>query len=116
MIITIDGQDYSVSSEQQQNVLRIFYAKALEKYEALEAPLRLALKPISREILRRLEKKGGKAIRPAPGADPTLHLFSIFLALVTEGLDHATATIATDGARHAVTALGLSVEDQGSGG
>lgn len=116
MKVNINGKAYDLAAEKQAELLTLFQAIGLQKYAELETPIRLAMKAVAREILRRMEKKLGKSVRPESGADPCLHLVNLFLAVVAQGLNNAEANITTDEATARITDLTLSISDSSESG
>lgn len=123
MIIDIDGHRLVVPEHIEAKIFEQFHLIVLDMfYKTLPKPVRLALKPFTRNELRKIEEnmnaagRDGKTIRPPDGAEPSLHYLKVMLNSVQVGMQEALVLIDSEPDTHEVTAFNLSLPNPGKGG
>lgn len=115
MKIVIDDVDIAIPDAMVEEVFSMSWGELLEAYEQLDDTLRMGAKLFTRHILKELEKKHGKGIRPAKGEDPTIHLLALLYNFTAEFVKrYASIEVRTTGTEPATArSLAISIESEG---
>lgn len=117
MKLEINDKAYTVTEESLRNVLQSMWKEFLTVYESDKIPefAKVLGMQITRHILKTKEKTMGLAARPPQGADPNLHLASMYMQEIENGLKNAHF-IATADESNTVTSLTVKQQSEGTGG
>ena len=124
MNLEINREQYEVPRHLQEKLIRDLLAQATTQYGKLDHVGRVALKPVARTILQKIEsevekrqgKEVAKQIRPERNADPVLHLAKVIAAISMEMFKHVSLCIECENGTNTVEALNVSFESTGEAG
>lgn len=117
MKLEINEKTYTVTEESLRNVLQSMWKDFLTIYEGDKIPefAKVLMMQVTRHILKNKEKTTGLAARPPKGADPNLHLASMYMQEIENGLKDAHF-IATADESNTVTSLTVKQQSKGTSG
>ena len=116
MKISLDGQEYDVPRDKEEQLLADILTEGAKDYQKLDRKWRVIAQGAARAVLGLLEmkakdKKAAAAqLRPARGEDPVLKLGPIFAGMLLEGLKHVHVNI--DTTEGSITAFNLAIESR----
>ena len=125
MKLIVNGETYDVSQEQSAELLAGFHTMGLSMYQEQSMDLRFLLKPLTRWILERWEKRlkpivgkerAAEICRPPNRKDPVVHTADLMMQQLGVLVNHATLSITTEGSRATGFNFEIAPPEDQSGG